>query len=125
MKSDFKQFGKKRLGNEEILVMKNEIVFEHGMWQGFLMGGSWVDYYELICSQKAQWMPRDEAEERSDYQQIIPWSVFRWNNYYLELKKGQEGPHTRLYGKYSLGFGEFCCSIAYFVLAFKEKNFRY
>lgn len=105
MNNDFKQFGKKRTGDEEILVMKNEIVFEHGLWQGFLMGGTWVDYYEIISSKKAEWMSRNEAESREDYQQIIPWSVFRWNDYYLELKKGQEGPHTRLYGKYSLGFG--------------------
>jgi len=105
MNNKFYQFGTLIEGKEELLTLPNSVVFEHGQWQGFLLGQSWGDYYANLAQDNAEWMRRDDAELDEEHQQVIPWLIFRWNDYYLEIKKGQEGPHTRLYNKYSLGFG--------------------
>ncbi len=105
MNNKFYQFGTLIEGKEELLTLPNNVVFEHGAWQGFLLGESWGSFYAKLAQENPLWMKRDEAEDNREVQQVIPWTIFRWNNYYLELKKKQEGPHTRLYNKYSLGFG--------------------
>lgn len=104
MNNNWIQFGKPVTGAQPILVQPNEIIFEHGAWQGFLLG-DWGEYFVQLSEQSPQWMPREEAEENPEYQQIIPWCVFRHGHDYLILQKPQEGPHTRLYGKNSIGFG--------------------
>ena len=104
MQKDFFQFGKLRTGKDLLLVLKNEVVFEHGQWQGFLFG-EWGEYFEQLALSQPEWLARDEAEENPDYQQIIPWALFRVGDKYLELKRQQQSAHTRLYHRYSLGVG--------------------
>lgn len=103
MNRPFFQFGKLHQGKEEVLVVPSSKIFHHGEWQGFLLGRG-DDFLQLV-NKEHQWLQRNQAEKQPDFQQIIPWAVFRVGDRYLELKRVQEGSHSRLYNKYTLGIG--------------------
>lgn len=103
MNKQYFQFGTLRTLDDKVLVVPAEMAFEHGEWQGFLFSDSWATYFEKLVEEKGIWMPRSEVEGSTAYQQIIPWGVFKHDTKYLEIKKGADGPHQRLYMKYCLG----------------------
>jgi predicted NUDIX family phosphoesterase len=103
MNRPFFQFGKLYQGKEQVLVVPSATIFAQGQWQGFLMDRA-QDFIDLIKAHH-QWLPRNQVEHDPDFQQIIPWAVFRVGDRYLELKRTQEGSHSRLYSKYTLGIG--------------------
>jgi predicted NUDIX family phosphoesterase len=101
----FFQFGNLYTGKERILVLPNEVVFVTGRWQGFMLNTSWGCEFEQIAEEHGEWVAREQAEQDPNVQQVIPFGVYRVGNRYLELKRGSEGAHTRLYNVYTLGIG--------------------
>lgn len=85
--------------------LPNEIVFANGQWQGFLMSQQHcIDLIKLV-EEHADWRPREEAEQDDNWQQIYPYGLFRYQDQYLEVKRGSQTSHRRFSHKYTLGIG--------------------
>ena len=87
MHTQFFQFDQLRTLEDKVLCVPQELAFEHGEWQGFLMSDDWATYFEDIVEKEGIFLPRTEVEDSLEYQQIIPWAVYKFGDFYLEIKK--------------------------------------
>ena len=75
-------------------------------------GGPWYGLRELdrehlaaIIRNQSSFRPRQEVEDRPEYQQIIPYVVFHCGDRYLLTKRLRRSRESRLRRLYSLGVG--------------------
>jgi predicted NUDIX family phosphoesterase len=88
---------------EEVLVVPRAEIFPDGAWHGFIHDDP--DRYLSIIAERRQFRPRGEVEENADYQQIIPYLVFRHGDRYLLTRRLKQSSEKRLRHLYSLGVG--------------------
>ena len=89
---------------EEILVVKRQLLDDLGSFQG--LNGE-VDRYmpALLNPANNFFMDRAAAEEDPTHKQLIPYSLFRFENRYLHYVRGKAGGESRLHAQGSLGIG--------------------
>ena len=89
---------------EEILVVKRQLLDDLGSFQG--LNGE-VDRYmpALLDPANNFFMDRVAAEEDPTHKQLIPYSLFRFENRYLHYVRGKAGGESRLHAQGSLGIG--------------------
>ena len=88
---------------EEVLVVPRSDVFPDGAWHGFIDTdlGRHLD----VISSKFEFRRRGDVEEDPDFQQVIPYVVFRHGDRYFLTKRLKESSEKRLRHLYSLGVG--------------------
>lgn len=78
-------------------------IFPDGAWHGFIDRD--LDRYLGIIAGRRQFRRRRDVEEDPDYQQIIPYVVFRHGDRYLLTRRLKESSEKRLRHLYSIGVG--------------------
>ena len=78
-------------------------IFPDGAWHGFIYEN--LDEYLRIIADRPQFKPRGDVEEDPDFQQIIPYVVFRHGDRYLLTRRLKQSTEKRLRHLYSLGVG--------------------
>jgi predicted NUDIX family phosphoesterase len=89
--------------SEEVLVVPRAEIFPDGAWHGFIHEDP--ERFLSIIAARRQFRPRGEVEEDPDYQQIIPYLVFRNHDRYLLTRRLKQSTEKRLRHLYSLGVG--------------------
>jgi predicted NUDIX family phosphoesterase len=89
--------------SEEVLVVPRAEIFPDGAWHGFIHED--LERYLGIISERRQFRPRGEVEEDPDFQQIIPYLVFRNSDRYFLTRRLKQSTEKRLRHLYSLGVG--------------------
>jgi len=91
---------------ENILVVPTTTLFFEGVWQGLRC----VDQLDLakymdIIQTKCEFLSRPAMEEDSNYKQIIPYLIFKYQDKYFLMQRASKASETRLRSKFSLGIG--------------------
>lgn len=89
--------------SEHVLCVKRNEIFPDGAWHGFVSEN--LDRYQEVIRSQSFFMPRADVEEDPDYQQIIPYVVFRHTDQYLLTRRLKASSEKRLRQQYSLGVG--------------------
>ncbi len=89
--------------NEQILVVKSDVIFEDGKWQGLKTDN--LDYYVDLIKNNCEFKKRGDVEEDTLYQQIIPYIVFNHKDKYFIYKYLPKAGESRLIDTYQLGVG--------------------
>ena len=89
--------------SEDVLVVPRADIFPDGAWHGFIDEAP-ERYLEIVAA-RHEFRPRGEVEEDPDYQQIIPYIVFRHEDRYLLTRRLKQSSEKRLRHLYSLGVG--------------------
>lgn len=89
--------------NEDILVVKSEIVFGKGYWRGLLRDN--LDYYIDLIKDSGSFRKRGEVEEDPLWQQIIPYIIFNFQDRYFLYRFLEKAGEQRLINDYLLGIG--------------------
>jgi predicted NUDIX family phosphoesterase len=90
-------------GSEQVLVVKREDIFPDGAWHGFVTDD--LDRYRSVIRERHLFKPRAEVEDDSNFQQIIPYVVFRHRERYFLTHRLRASSEKRLRKQYSLGIG--------------------
>jgi predicted NUDIX family phosphoesterase len=89
---------------EKVLCVRREDLFPEGAaWHGFVSDG--LERVQRLVREGSFFMPRTEVEEAPEYQQIIPYVVFRHRDRYLLTRRLKASSERRLRQLYSLGVG--------------------
>jgi predicted NUDIX family phosphoesterase len=88
---------------EHVLCVRRDEIFPDGAWHGFV--GDGLDSYQQVIRGSSFFMPRSEVEDDPDYQQIIPYVVFRHGDRYFLTQRLRASSEKRLRQQYSLGVG--------------------
>src|ERR1700732_5004365 len=88
---------------EEVLVVPREEIFPDGAWHGFI--DTEPERYLSIIAERRQFRPRGEVENDPEFQQIIPYVVFRHDDRYFLPRRLKQSSEKRLRHLYSLGIG--------------------
>ena len=70
--------------DEQILVIKSEILFKDGKWQGLKIDN--LDYYIDLIKKNCEFKRRGVVENDSSFQQIIPYIIFNYQDKKIEIK---------------------------------------
>jgi predicted NUDIX family phosphoesterase len=89
--------------SEQVLCVKREDIFPDGAWHGFVSDG--LERHQKVIRERHFFMPRADVEDDADYQQIIPYVVFRHGNRYFLTHRLRASSERRLRKQYSLGVG--------------------
>ncbi len=89
--------------DEQILVIKSEIIFENEKWQGLKTDN--LDYYIDLIKNNCEFKRRGDMENDSSFQQIIPHIVFNFQDKYFIYKYLPKAGEQRLVDTYQLGIG--------------------
>jgi len=90
--------------DEQILVIKSDILFKDGKWQGFKTDN--LDYYLDLIKKHSEFKRRGDVENDSSYQQIIPYMLFSFENKFFAYKYLAAAGEQRLVNNdYQLGVG--------------------
>ena len=89
--------------DELVLVVKREIIFEKGKWQGLKTDN--LDYYLDLINKNCEFKRRGDVENDSGFQQIIPYIVFNFQEKYFIYKYLPKAGEQRLVDTYQLGVG--------------------
>jgi dTMP kinase len=90
--------------DEQILVVKSDIIFKDGKWQGLKTDN--LDYYVDLIKKNCEFKRRGDMENDSSYQQIIPYMIFSFENKFFAYKYIKNAGETRLINNdYQLGVG--------------------
>lgn len=89
---------------EQILVIPRSFLDELGNFQGLTTE---TERYipTLLDPANNFFMDREAAEEDPSHKQIIPYTLFRFENRYLHYVRGKSGGERRLHAQGSLGIG--------------------
>ena len=88
---------------EQVLVVRREDIFPDGVWHGFVTEN--LDRHQSVIRERHVFKPRAEVEEDPNFQQIIPYVVFRHGDRYLLTHRLRASSEKRLRKQYSLGLG--------------------
>lgn len=93
----------KSVVDEHILVVRRDLLFPEGAWQGLKM----VEYasYETLIRQNQEFLPRSRMETDPRYKQIIPYLVFTHEDRYFVMQRLAKATEQRLKSKLSVGIG--------------------
>lgn len=86
--------------NEKVLVIRNDIIFKEGKWQGLNIDCQ--HYYNLI-GENYEFVNREEAEESNEYQQVIPYIIFKHRDKFFLYEYLKGASELRLHHNYMLG----------------------
>jgi len=89
--------------DESILVIKRDILFKDGVFQGLKLTD--MDNYRDLIKTHQEFLPRLLMEVDYAYKQIIPYLVFTHDNRYFLMQRHAKASETRLQNKFSLGIG--------------------
>ena len=89
---------------EQVLVVKREVIEEVGMFHGLNFD---VEKYldKIFAPGMLSFMPRSEAETNPDYKQLIPYVIMTCDGKYLSYVRGKRAGEKRLVGNRSMGIG--------------------
>ncbi len=90
-------------GDEQILVIKSEIIFEDGAWQGLKTDN--LDYYIDVIKKNCEFKRRGDVENDPFFQQIIPYIVFNFKDKYFIYRYLKNAGEKRLVNHCRLGIG--------------------
>jgi predicted NUDIX family phosphoesterase len=91
------------VATEQVLCVKREDIFPDGAWHGFVSDR--LDRHQAVIREHHFFMARSEVEDDPNYQQIIPYVVFRHGDQYLLTHRLRASSEKRLRKQYSLGVG--------------------
>jgi predicted NUDIX family phosphoesterase len=91
------------VATEQVLVVRREDIFPDGAWHGFVSEN--LDRHQQVIRDRHFFKPRSEVEEDPNFQQIIPYVVFKHGNRYLLTHRLRASSEKRLRKQYSLGVG--------------------
>ena len=89
--------------DERVLVVKRELIFPNGPWQG--MRSQDVDHYQAIVTASGEFHWRSAMETDVTYKQIIPYMIFEYQDSYFLMERKSTASEQRLKSKLSLGIG--------------------
>jgi predicted NUDIX family phosphoesterase len=89
--------------DEQILVVKSEILFKDGVWQGLKKEN--LDYYLELIKNNCEFKRRGDVETDNAFQQIIPYIVFNFQDKFFIYKYLPKAGEQRLVDTYQLGVG--------------------
>lgn len=90
--------------DEQILVVKSDIIFQKGKWQGLKKDN--LDYYVDLIKNNYEFKRRGDVENDPSFQQIIPYMLFSHNGKFFAYKYIKNAGETRLINNdYQLGVG--------------------
>jgi len=90
--------------DEQILVVKSEILFKDGKWQGLKTDN--LDYYVDLIKKSCEFGRRGDMENDPSFQQIIPYILFSSGNKFFAYKYLANAGEQRLVNNdYQLGVG--------------------
>jgi predicted NUDIX family phosphoesterase len=89
--------------SEQVLCVKREDMFPDGAWHGFVSKD--LDRHQATIRENHFFMARDSVENDPEYQQIIPYVVFRHDPHYFLTHRLRASSEKRLRKQYSLGIG--------------------
>jgi len=90
--------------DEQILVVKSDIIFKSGKWQGLKTDK--LDYYIDLIKKNCEFRRRGDMENDRSFQQIIPYMLFSFGNKFFAYKYLQNAGEKRLVNNdYQLGVG--------------------
>jgi len=89
--------------DKQILVIPRSIFFKKGGWQGIKKDN--LDYYLELLQNNSFFKRREDVEEDSSYLQIIPYSVFSFQDKFFLYKYIKKAGEKRLIGRYQLAVG--------------------
>jgi predicted NUDIX family phosphoesterase len=89
--------------DEQILVIKSDIIFKDGRWQGLKTDN--LDYYIDLIKKNCEFRRRGDMENDSSFQQIIPYIVFNFKDRYFIYKYLPKTGEQRLVDTYQFGIG--------------------
>ena len=92
-----------RWPNEKVLVVKAETIFDAGKWEGIEQNRA-QELYDLAL-RESFYLERDQAEGHPEYQQIIPYLVFRVGERYFVTERLARSGEPRLRGEIATGLG--------------------
>jgi predicted NUDIX family phosphoesterase len=89
--------------SEQVLCVKREDIFPDGAWHGFVSDK--LDRHQAVIREHHFFMARSRVEDDPNYQQIIPYVVFRHGARYFLTHRLRASSEKRLRKQYSLGVG--------------------
>jgi predicted NUDIX family phosphoesterase len=90
--------------DEQILVIKSDILFKNGKWQGLKTDN--LDYYVDLIKNNCEFRRRGDMENDESFQQIIPYILFSFENKFFVYKYlGNAGEKRLVNNDYQLGVG--------------------
>ena len=90
--------------DEQILVIKSEILFKNGKWQGLKTDN--LDYYIDLIKNNCEFKRRGDMEENPSFQQVIPYMLFSFDDNFFAYKYIKNAGEQRLINNdYQLGVG--------------------
>jgi predicted NUDIX family phosphoesterase len=92
-----------KVATEQVLVVRREDIFPDGAWHGFVSEN--LDRHQRIIRERHFFKPRSDVEEDPNFQQIIPYVVFKHGDRYLLTHRLRASSEKRLRKQYSLGVG--------------------
>jgi predicted NUDIX family phosphoesterase len=92
-----------KTATEQVLCVSREDIFPDGAWHGFVTEN--LDRHQRVIRERHFFKPRAEVETDPNFQQIIPYVVFRHGDRYLLTHRLRASSEKRLRKQYSLGVG--------------------
>ena len=89
---------------EQVLVVERKKIERYISGRNGLITECAQELFEIIKAEH-EFMPRDEAEQRPDYKQIIPYVILRRGDEVFVTRRLSKGGEARLHGKISIGIG--------------------
>ncbi|OGZ79297.1 MAG: hypothetical protein A2312_00740 [Candidatus Staskawiczbacteria bacterium RIFOXYB2_FULL_32_9] len=90
--------------DEKVLVVKSDIIFKEGIWQGLKKDN--LEYYLDLINKNYEFKRRGDVEEDNSYQQIIPYILFSFEDKFFAYKYLANAGEQRLVNNnYQLGIG--------------------
>jgi predicted NUDIX family phosphoesterase len=89
--------------SEQVLCVKREDIFPDGAWHGFVSDR--LEQHQAVIREHHFFMARAKVEDDPNYQQIIPYVVFRHGDLYFLTHRLRASSEKRLRKQYSLGVG--------------------
>jgi predicted NUDIX family phosphoesterase len=88
---------------EQVLCVKREDIFPDGAWHGFVSQN--LERHQAVIRERHFFKPRGEVEDDPNFQQVIPYVVFRHSDRYFLTHRLRASSEKRLRKQYSLGVG--------------------
>lgn len=89
--------------DEQILVIKSDIIFKDGKWQGLKIDN--LDYYINLIKDNCEFKRRGDVEEDTSFKQVIPYILFSFEDNFFAFKYLGNAGEKRLVDTYNLGVG--------------------
>lgn len=89
--------------DEQILVVKRELLFTDQAWHGLNTKDNQL--LESIITTQQEFLPRSLMEQDPTYKQIIPYVIYHYNGTYFVMQRTSTASEQRLKNKFSMGIG--------------------